>query len=80
MMRRVDKRSSASTNLTTDIVGNPHNDNPKGLEFRLKDYLALVDWTARAIRNDKRGGISAELPPILQRLQIKPKAWLQMTT
>ncbi len=62
------------------FVGNPHNDNPRGQEFYLKEYLALVDWNGRAIRNDKRGGISSELPPILQRLQINPKAWLQMTT
>ncbi len=62
------------------FVGNPQKDNPKGLVFRLEDYLALVDWTGRAIRNEKRGAIPSELPPILQRLQIEPKAWLQMTT
>ena len=36
------------------------------------DYLALVDWTGRAIREDKRGCIPAQTPPILERLHIDP--------
>lgn len=60
------------------FVGNPRQDIPKGLPFRLADYLELVDWTGRAIRDDKRGAIRSELPPILERLQIEPKYWLYM--
>lgn len=36
---------------------NPRQDMPKGLPFRLTDYLELVDWAGRVIRNDKRGTI-----------------------
>ncbi len=53
---------------------------PKGLPFVLTDYLELVDWTGRIIRQDKRGAIPADTPPILKRLQIQPEAWLELTT
>jgi REP element-mobilizing transposase RayT len=39
------------------------------------DYFALLDWTGRAIRGDKRGHIDQALPPILTRLNIDPAAW-----
>lgn len=62
------------------FVGNPRQDMPKGLPFALMDYLELVDWTGRCLRDDKRVSIPASTPPILQRLHIKPEAWLQLTT
>jgi len=43
----------------------------------MQDYLHLVDWTGRAIRNDKRGHIDDRLPPILTRLNIDAAAWTQ---
>ncbi|MEW8693412.1 MAG: transposase [Candidatus Thiodiazotropha endolucinida] len=61
------------------FVGYPRKDMPKGLPFRLNDYLALVDWTGRAILENKRGHIPSNQPPILERLQIDPKHWLFMT-
>ncbi len=62
------------------FVGNPREPMPEGLPFHLNDYLELVDWTGRIIRDDKRGAIPATLPPILERLDIDPKQWLFMTT
>ena len=53
---------------------------PRGLPFKLDDYLSLVDWTGRIIRDDKRGSISQDLPPILERLDIESKQWLYLTT
>jgi hypothetical protein len=35
-------------------VTNPRRDMPSGLPFRLTDYLELVDWTGRILRNDKK--------------------------
>jgi hypothetical protein len=61
------------------FAGNPREEMPKGLPFRLENYLEPVDWTGRILREDKRGAIPAQLPPILVRLQIDPRCWLYMT-
>jgi hypothetical protein len=34
-----------------------------GLPFRLTDYLELVDWTGRMLRDDKRGSIPEDVHP-----------------
>ena len=36
---------------------NPRRDRPNGLPFKLTDYLELVDWPGRILRDDKRGAI-----------------------
>ena len=51
-----------------------------GLLFSFEDYLELVDYTGRIIRNDKRGAIPDHIPPILERLSIDPTTWLENTT
>ncbi len=55
-------------------------DEQNGIMFSLADYLKLVDYTGRLIRGDKRGGISQQQPPILQRLALDPKTWLENAT
>ncbi|MCF6254876.1 MAG: hypothetical protein L3J98_06145 [Gammaproteobacteria bacterium] len=37
-----------------------------------------MDWSGRAIRDDKTGVIADNLPPILARLGIKQQGWLDM--
>lgn len=61
------------------FAGNPRLNMPDGLPFRLPDYLELVDWTGRQIREDKRGAIDGALPSILTRLDIDEEHWLYMT-
>lgn len=61
------------------FAGNPRKDIPKGLPFRLTDYIELVEWTGRIIRDDKRGAINQNLPPLLKRLNIEAKQWDYMT-
>jgi REP element-mobilizing transposase RayT len=76
------KAESAEQNNPAHLlpfVGNPRQPMPKGLPFPLKDYLALVDWTGRVIRGDKRGAIAETAPPILERLNIDPKQWCYLT-
>ena len=51
-----------------------------GIPFRWQDYLQLVDWTGRAIRDDKRGYINNTLPPILDRLGIDEDEWIESST
>jgi len=43
----------------------------EGIPFTRQDYFDLVDWTGRILREDKRGAIDGQLPPILQRLGIQ---------
>ena len=57
-----------------------------GLPFRLIEYLELLDWTGRIIRDEqlpsgyKRGAIDDTLPPILERLTFNEDAWKVLTT
>ena len=59
-----------------DFIGNEHKHQPEGIAFSFADYLELVDWTGRAVRDDKTGAIADSLPPILSRLGIEQHAWL----
>jgi REP element-mobilizing transposase RayT len=56
------------------------NEPQTGILFNFEEYLALVDWTGRIIRSDKRGHIDDSLPPILARLQITADQWRINTT
>jgi len=62
------------------FVGNPRQDMPNGLTFKLADYLELVDLTGRIVRESKKGSIDTSLQPILQRLNISSENWLCIAT
>jgi len=49
------------------------------IPIRQTDYFALVDWTGRAIRSEKRGAIPSSVQPILQRLGVKQANWVRDT-
>lgn len=61
------------------FVGNPREEMPKGLPFRVDDYLDLVDWTGRQFRTGKGGAIASDQPAIMKRLHIEPEQWLQLS-
>jgi REP element-mobilizing transposase RayT len=45
------------------------------IPFQLNDYLQLIDWTGRGIREDKKGAIPEHIQPILDQLNINPHEW-----
>ncbi len=49
------------------------------LPIRQTDYFALVDWTGRAVRSDKRGAIPARIKPILKKLGVGEDNWVNNT-
>ena len=48
----------------------------RGIPIRQHEYLKLVDWSGQQIRHGKNGSISQDLPPILDRLDVSGKAWI----
>ena len=48
-----------------------HADDTVGIPFGLKDYLELVDWAGREIKQGKRGCIPAHAPSLLTRLDME---------
>ena len=49
------------------------------LPLNQSDYISLVDWTGRAVRDDKRGAIPAEVRPILEQLGVDQENWVTNT-
>ncbi len=85
---RINRARSAVTPCIIDqqpshlypFAGNPREPMPEGLPFLLTDYIELVEWTGRQIRDDKRGHINQTLPPILERLGLDQQNWLHAST
>ena len=50
----------------------------QGIAFTLIDYLELVDWTGRIMRDDKRGTISSETPVLLGVLGLDHGTWCML--
>lgn len=80
VQKRIDAHRSRSTVVATieEFTGNQSEEI--GLPFLLADYLELVDWTGKILRDDKRASIDANLPPILERLGFERRAWKELTT
>ena len=62
--------------VMTPFVGSHKDEHAAGIPFSFTDYITLMDWTGRAIRDDKRGAIPAHIAPVLERLGIEEKQWL----
>ena len=75
-----DENEPFQPNSLMPFTGNLRQPLPKGLRFNLIDYIKLVEWTGRIIRNDKQGAINASTPPILKRLDISTDHWIELST
>ena len=62
------------------FAGNERADSKPGIPFGILDYLELIDWTGRAVRDDKAGHIPSHIQPILQKLNINQENWLDNVT
>ncbi len=51
--------------------------HPNAIGYTFKDYLELIDWAGRAIRDEKRGSICESAPPILSRLGLDTDAFVE---
>ena len=83
--------TEASLSQLHPFVGNPRKDIPQGLTCALIDYIELVEWTGRIMRNDKCSNkcsnkrsnkkefIDKTEPPILQRLSQDTDNWQTLT-
>ncbi|WP_156873939.1 hypothetical protein [Psychromonas hadalis] len=60
------------------FIGAEHQCQPQGINFSLIDYLELVDWTGRIIREGKRGAISTQVPALLNTLGLDHVTWLSL--
>jgi hypothetical protein len=47
----------------------------RSLPIRTGEYLELVDWTGRQLRDGKRGVIRRDAPPVLQSLDLTNQRW-----
>ena len=59
------------------LVREAEDGHCQAIGVTLPEYLELVDWAGRSIREDKRGAISQGIPPILGRLGIDAGEYLQ---
>jgi len=72
------KRKKSKSNWLVPMASDEVNAQDE-LPIRKTDYIALVDWTGRAVRKDKRGAIPATVKPILQKLGADEDNWVRNT-
>ena len=78
--RRIDAIQKGKQTQTCFETFDGVSQTSTGIPFILGDYLELVDWTGRLVRDDKRGAIESSQPPILQRLGLEAHQWKILTT
>jgi REP element-mobilizing transposase RayT len=71
-----EKPRSANLPSLMPLVSGREDNHPNAIGFTSNDYLELVDWAGRAIREDKRGAIPSDTPPILARLGLEPDGFV----
>lgn len=64
-----------SVNWLTPFMDEAGNDHTDAIDMQLDEYMNLVDWTGRQIR-DGKASIPDHLTPILSRLSIDECSWV----
>ena len=67
------------------FIGDKHEaqslvSSQKGIPFSLLDYIELVDWSGRILRDDKRGAIVNHHPKLLNTLGLDSESWLSLAS
>jgi len=62
------------------FVGDENEQSTQGIPFSLLDYIELVDWSGRVIREDKRSAISGQRPRLLFTLGLDDDTWLSLAS
>lgn len=69
------ERDNTKPRLLPFIEAEHENKQLTALPFNVQDYIDLVDWTGRCIRDDKRGFIPPTVQPVLEKLNLTDKQW-----
>lgn len=75
----LEERSEAWRPISPSASGRRASDRgllPVGLD----EYLTLLDWSGRQLKEGKRGAIPAHLAPILARLKVNGSSWMKLVT
>jgi REP element-mobilizing transposase RayT len=62
------------------FVGDQSQDTSQGIPFSLIDYIELLDWTSRILRDDKRGVVLGTQPQLLDVLGIDDEIWCELAS
>ncbi|MEH6442844.1 MAG: hypothetical protein V7784_03015 [Oceanospirillaceae bacterium] len=82
--QRIDEQQPSSVKKTTQLAGVKLTLKELLLKgdylkdqvlYDYHEYIELVDWSGRIVRERKRGAIDERLPPILSRLGIDSDHW-----
>ncbi|WP_196138418.1 transposase [Aliikangiella sp. G2MR2-5] len=74
--KRIDKLQSAPIKLGEPLTPVNQSSDNSLYSFNLNDYLALVDWTGRAIVHPNKASIPPHISSIIQRLNLQQGHWL----
>jgi len=70
------KHSHTNQSNLFPFLGAERPDDILGIAYSVVDYFQLINWTGRAIRDDKKGAIPKHIQPLLQKLNINENEWL----
>lgn len=74
--KRIDSLKSAAILMNKALTPVNQSKNDSLYSFNLNDYLALVEWTGRAIVHPNKASIPPDISSIFYRLNLQQDNWL----